>query len=442
MQDKILLKGWILGIALLGVCLHTALAQDSVNIDLKKAIEIALDESPTIKVANRTIEAKRYSKREAVLALFPDANLSGSYNYTLKKQTMVFQNQAFEVGTDVNVSGGLSVSMPLISAALWKNVKLNDMGVEMALESARSSKINLINQVKSYYYTMLYARETFQVLEQNYNNAKLNYENVKNRFDVGRASEFELLRAEVNMKNQKPNVTAAESSIRLATLTLKVLIGVDVDEPIIFDGSLKDYENEILNASIPRLADLSLENNSSMKQMELNAQQLQKSLEITQVSSLPSLFASGSYNYIGMGDGMNPSDYNWNPYAMVGLSLSIPLVSWVTTNYKVKSTRLSLESIKDQQAELEQNLRISLNNTIVNLENAIEDLQSNKETVSQAHRAYEISQKQYEIGACTWLDMNASEVALINSNLAYLQSLYKYLTAAAELEATLGTSNE
>ena len=221
-----------------------------------------------------------------------------------------------------------------------------------------------------------------------------------------------------------------------------MLIGVDVDEPIIFDGSLKDYENEILNASIPRLADLSLENNSSMKQMELNAQQLQKSLEITQVSSLPSLFASGSYNYIGMGDGMNPSDYNWNPYAMVGLSLSIPLVSWVTTNYKVKSTRLSLESIKDQQAELEQNLRISLNNTIVNLENAIEDLQSNKETVSQAQRAYEISQKQYEIGACTWLDLNASEVALINSNLAYLQSLYKYLTAAAELEATLGTSNE
>ena len=417
-------------------------AQDSVHINLEKAIAIALDESPTIKVANRTIEAKRYSKREAIAALFPDANIAGSYNYTLKKQTMVFQNQAFEVGTDVNVQGGLSLSMPLISAALWKNVKLNDMGVEMALESARASKINLTSQVKSYYYTMLYARETFQVLEQNYNNAKLNYENVKSRYEVGRASEFELLRAEVNMKNQKPNVTAAESSIRLATLTLKVLIGVDVDEPIIFDGSLQEYESGILNATIPQLSSLSLANNSSMKQMELNAQQLQKSLEITQVSALPSLYASGSYNYIGMGDGLNPSDYNWNPYAMVGVSLSIPIVSWVTTNYKIKSTRLSLESIKEQQAELEQNLRISLTNSIVNLENALEDLQSNKETISQAQRAYEISQKQYEIGACTWLDLNASEVALINSNLAYLQSLYNYLTAEAELEATIGNTNE
>lgn len=419
-----------------------AQTQDSIHIDLKKAIEIALDESPTIKVANRTIEAKQYSKREAIVALFPDANISGNYNYTLKKQTMVFQNQAFEVGTDVNVSGGLSISLPLISAALWKNVKLNDMSVELALESARSSKINLISQVKSYYYTMLYARETYQVLQQNYENAKLNYENVKKRYDIGQASEFEALRAEVNMKNQKPNVSAAESSIRLATMTLKVLIGVDVNEPIVFDGSLKDYEEEILNATIPKLNDLSLSENSSMKQLDLNAQQLQKSLEITQVSSLPSLYATGNYNYIGMGDGLNPGDYNWNPYAMVGFTVSIPIVSWITTNYKIKSNRLSLESIKDQQAELEQNLRISLTNSIVNLGNAIEDLQSNKETIIQANKAYEISQKQYEVGACTWLDLNAAEVALINSNLAYNQSIYNYLTASAELDATLGKTNE
>lgn len=418
-------------------------AQDSVHVNLEKAISIALDESPAIKIADRNIESKRYEKREAIVTLFPDVNVSGAYGYTLLKQSMAMEmggkKNVIEIGTDVNMSGGISLSMPLISVALWNNVKLNRVSVEMAIESARSSKLELISQVKSYYYTLLYVRETCKVLKQNYNNAKLSYENVKNRYDVGSASEFEMLRAEVNMKNQKPALTAAESSIRLANMTLKVLIGVNVDEAIIFDGSLKDYEDEILGADIPELSELSLENNSAMKQLNLSAQQLQKSLDITKYSSLPSLYLNGNYTYLGMGNGFNTNDYTWFPHSMVGLSLSVPIVSWITTNYKTKSVKLSIENIKDQQQELERNLKISLSNSIVNLQNAIEDLESNKETILQAQKAYDISSKRYEIGACTWLDLNASEIALMNSHLAYNQSIYNYLTAYADLEATLGT---
>ena len=72
------------------------------------------------------------------------------------------------------------------------------------------------------------------------------------------------------------------------------------------------------------------------------------------------------------------------------------------------------------------------------MRNAIEQLTSNKETMLQAEKAYDISLKQYEIGMGTWLDLQSSEMMLINSKLTYSQSIYSYLAAYAELEKTLG----
>ena len=112
-----------LAVALLSCPLR---AQDSVHVTLQKAIEIALSENPTIKIADRTIEAKKYYKSEQIAALFPSLTGTGSYQRTVKKQTMVMsmggQATEIEVGTSNNVSAGLSLSLPLVAAPTWYNL--------------------------------------------------------------------------------------------------------------------------------------------------------------------------------------------------------------------------------------------------------------------------------------------------------------------------------
>jgi outer membrane protein TolC len=63
---------------------------------------------------------------------------------------------------------------------------------------------------------------------------------------------------------------------------------------------------------------------------------------------------------------------------------------------------------------------------------------SNKENVYSAERAYSISQKRYDIGSGTLLEMTSSEATLLSARLQYVQSIYEFLSARATLEATLG----
>ena len=126
--------------------------QDSLIISLDQAIEIALEESNSIKIADLTIEKSGYAKKGTYAALYPNISANGSYQRTIKKQVMAmdFGGQAMEieVGKWNNVNAGISASMPLINAQLWQSLKLSALDVEIAVEQARSSKISMIKQVK------------------------------------------------------------------------------------------------------------------------------------------------------------------------------------------------------------------------------------------------------------------------------------------------------
>lgn len=433
---------WNLCLLLAVVFPAMSFAQDSLHVNLQQALEIALNENPNIKIANRTIESKKYSKDEQIAALFPSISASGSYQRTVQKQKMTMsmngQPMAIEVGTSNNYVAGLSLQLPLVAAPTWYNLKLSQLDIESALESARSSKISLINEVKKAYYGLLLAKDSYRVLQVSYANAEMTAQNVTIKYNQNMASEFEKLRADVNVQNQKPQLSSAENAVNLATMMLKVLIGVDVNEPMVFDGELADFENEMLSYQIPDAQTFSLTNNTNLKQLDIAKDQLDMSVKLLKASSCPTLVFTGNAQYMAMANDFKFSEYNWFPYSVVGLSLNVPIMSWVGTSYKIKEARLSIENLDEQKKYLENNLRVSVNNNLVSIRNAMADMQSNKETMMQAQRAYDIVQKQYDVGMATLLDLNSAELALTQSRLLYNQSIYNFLAAKTELETLNG----
>lgn len=420
-------------------------AQDSVHVNLKQALEIALSENPTIKIADRNIEAKKYYKDEQIAALFPNVSASGSYQRTVQKQKMTMamggSPMTIEVGTSNNYSAGISFSLPLVAAPTWYNLKLSQIDVEAAVESARSSRISLVNEIKKAYYGMLLAKDSYRVLQANYANVEYTANNIADKYEQGLASDFDKLRADVQVKNQKPQLTSAENALALSTMLLKVLMGVDVNEPIIFDGQLSDFEDEMLNYQVADAQTISLTNNSDLKQLEISQNSLDMSIKLLKASACPTLAFSGSAQYMTMANDFKFSDYNWFPYSVVGLSLNVPITAWIGTSYKIKEARLSQSNLEDQRKYVENNLRVSVNNNLSNIRNAMADMTSNKETMMQAQRAYDIVQKQFDVGMATWLDLNSAELALTQSRLLYHQSIYNFLTAKAELETLTGQEN-
>ncbi len=418
----------------------TVQAQDSVHIDLNKALEIALSESPSMRIADRNVQIKQIYKKEQIVSLFPDVSIASNYNRTLLKQTMSMdmggQTMNIKVGRDNTYSVGANLSLPLVSFPLWSSLKLSSMDIDLALESARSSKIELVNQVKQAYYTYLLAKQSLEVLQASYNNLEASNTLVTQSFEQGLVSEFEKLRSDVALQNQRPAVSSAAKAVKLAAMRLKVVLGMDVNEPVIFDGQLSDYENAVLSATMPSDQELQLAYNSALRQMDIGIEQLEQSKKIVRGASLPMLALAGAFQYSGMGD--DGGTFTNYPYSYVALSLQIPIVGWAATHYKLKQSDLNIQNLKDQRLDLERNLRLGVQSYLNDMQQAIEDIASDSETMRQAQKAYDIAQKQYEVGMNTWLDLRTTELTLTTSQLTYCQDIFNYLTAKANLDATLG----
>ena len=418
-------------------------AQDSIHIDLNKAIEIALSESPTMRIADRNVNIKQEYKKEQIVALFPDVSLASNYNRTLLKQTMSMdmggQTMNIKVGRDNTYSVGANLSLPIVAPAIWSSLKLSSMDIDLAMESARSSKLDLINQVKQAFFTYLLAKESYNVLLESYANLEASNQIVTNSYNQGLVSEFEKLRSDVTLQNQRPTINTAANGVRLAAMRLKVLLGMDIAEPIIFDGKISDYEQSVIAAGVPSTEEMTLAYNSALRQLDLGIEELEQSKKIVRGSSLPMLALAGAFQYSGMGD--DGGKFTNYPYSYIALSLQIPIVGWASTHYKLKQSDLNIENMRDQRLDVERNLRLGVQSYLDNMQQALDELEADQQTLNQAQKAYEIAQKQYEVGMNTWLDLMSAELSLTNTRLSFCQSIFNYLTAKANLDATLGVEN-
>lgn len=438
------LKGSIKYVALFAASLFVngAWAQEVLQLTLKQALEIAKNENSTLKIAGQEILLKQNSKKEAIWNLIPEAELVGSYTRTIQKQTFAMGDQQVKVGTDNSYSGGLSISLPVFAPSLYKSINITQSDIELALEQARASELDLVNQVTKAYYQLLLTQDSYEVLKKSYAQSEENYRVVNEKFKQGSVSEYDKISAEVQMRSLKPSVVSAKNGVNLAKLQLKVLMGVTADVDIQTDDNLKNYEMKLFQRQMENENyGFSLQNNSDLKQIDLNAKQLRQNLQLQYTNFMPTLSVSFQYMYTTLNDNFRFSSYKWNPYSTIGLNLSIPLFRG--SNFtKVKQAKIQIQQLEENRINTERQLHMQATSYLDNMSASAEQVVSNREAVAQAIKGRDIATKRYEVGKGTILELNSSEVALTQAELTYNQSIFDYLSAKADLDKVLGNENE
>ena len=230
-----------------------------VIITLEQALEIALSENVAVKVADMEVKRTEYAKKGSYAALYPQIDLTGAYQRTIKKQVMYMDfdmsslsgmmgggagtgddasgtdpgtgttpsvpsesestssmADGMEVGRWNTWSAGVSAAMPLVNAQLWESLKISGKDVELAVEKARASRLDMVTQVKNAYFSVLFAKEALEVYKLVYDNAIQNLAETQKKYDAQKVSDMELLRAKTTVANAVPNVYNAEGSVILA----------------------------------------------------------------------------------------------------------------------------------------------------------------------------------------------------------------------------------
>lgn len=429
---------------------HATFAQqekDSVlNLDLATALKIAHDNNPTIKIAELEIQRVDYSKKEALGNLLPSLSASGQYTNNIMKSVM-FMPESFsqmmggqkymEIGYKNSYTGSISAGLPLVNFSLWEQIKSKQCEIELILEQARASKIDMTKQVKDAYFAVLLAKNSLKVLERSINNAKETLKSTEAGFEQGVVSEYDLIRAKVQVNNLNPSYIAAKNGLELAVLQLKMILSLPQEQEIVFLENLEDFSDRIVSVTDAE-SERAVNNNSELRQLDLNIMSLQHNLKMVNSQHLPSLSAFGQYAYQTQAEDFRFSEYNWVGSAAVGLQLSIPIFNGRTVVNKAKQLKISLQELQLQKQYASDGIDLQIQSAINNMKAAQEQLSVNKDAISQAERGYEIAKVRYQTGSGTILELNDSELSMTQANLNYQQSLYDFLTAQTNLEKVLG----
>lgn len=426
-------------VALVGaIVLVTPLrAQDTLQLTLDKALEIALSESLTLKVADMEIKKSEYAKKGTYSALFPQIDFSFNYQRAIKKQTMYMGDQSFQIGRNNTWSTGFSATMPLVNVSLWKSLQITGMNVELAIEKAKSSKEDLIDQVQQAFYTALLAKDSYNVYKENYDNAVRNYEEVKSKYANDRTSKFEVIRSEVTMQNAETSVYDSQNSIILAEWKLKALLGIDLQIPIVCLGNLIDYKETLAEYVDPNA---SIENNSTIKQLEIQERILEKTYKMQIAKYYPTLNLSLNYQWMAMSENFKFSQYIWSPYSTGGIGITIPIFSGGKRYHDVKQAKVQMEQLALQKEDAIRNLEVGVKQAVNSMETCLKQYNAANKSLEGAQLGYEIALKRYEIGSGTLLELQDSQLALLRSKLTLNQAIYSYMMAKSSLEKVLGTS--
>ena len=418
-------------------------AGETVVITLEQALEIGLSENLSVKVADMEIERTGFAKKGTYASLFPSIDLSTSYQRTIKKQAMFMsmgegqEPMKIEVGMYNTINAATTVAMPLVNAQLWQSLKISGLDVELAVEKARSSRLDMVTQVKNAYYAILFAKEARDVYNQVYDNALRNYEETMKKYDAQKASEMDLIRAKTTVENAVPNVYNSESSVVLALWQLKAVLGVDLDMDLDVAGSLSDYSSQMLS-DIVENENASLEGNSTMKQLAIQAEQLAQNIKIQKYSALPSLAASFNFSYMSMANDVALSEFPWIPYSTAGLSLSIPIFAGGKRYNQIRQAKNQYDQVKLQVENTERQLKIAIRQSLATMETNMKSYYAAQTAVASAQKGYDITEVSYKAGRSTLIELNDAQLALTQSKLAESQAIYNFLTAKAQLEQTLG----
>ena len=435
-------KKWMLAVAILlaGGYTRAQGTQDTLTLNLDKALEIALSDNPTIKVAEEEIALKKVSHKEAWQNLLPEASISGTMSHTITAPQFSIGDQTVKMGKDKanTATGTLNISLPLFAPAVYRAMSMTKTDIELAVEKSRASKQDLVNQVTKAYYQLMLTQDSYDVLQKSYKLAEDNYNIVNAKYRQGTVSEFDKITAEVQMRSVKPSVISAGNAVTLSKLQLKVLMGITADVDIKIDDSLAAYEGVVFANQLDNTVHEGLVNNTTMKQLELNRLMLQKNIKSLRTNFMPTLGLGYSYQYQSMNnDSWNVFNYNSGSISALVFTLSIPL--YKASNFtKLKSNRIQMRQLDQNRLDTERKLNMQITSYQDNMSASSEQVSSNKENVMQAEKAVQIAGKRYEVGKGTVLELNTSQVQLTEAELTYNQSIYDYLVAKADLDQVLG----
>jgi outer membrane protein TolC len=294
-------------------------------------------------------------------------------------------------------------------------------------------------QVTDNFYRVLLARSFYQVAKEAKALAEEHLRVAKARYRSGEATEYEVLRAEVELANIESQLIRAENAVNLATLAFKNVLGMKEDEEVNVVGELNPVE---FNRTLDECIQEAKIKRPEMLQMEYQKDMANRNYHLALGGYSPNLALVG--NYQSLANKRNtarlfdiPEDKWLDSYSFM-LVLSVPIFDGLYNYGKIHEAKAYIRKVKEMDTQLQRGIVLEIQQAYSSLEEAKKVMSAGEKNVETAQRAVEIAQVQYKNGLITSIELLSAEVGLTQAKTNFLQAKYDYLMAVAKLKKSIG----
>lgn len=420
-------------------------AESTLPLSLKRAVQIALaaDGSPKIALAEESIKLAESQRKEARAALLPDVESSVND----RRQTVNLQAFGFNfvipipgivipsiVGPFSVFDARATVSQSVFDLSVIKRYQASKIATEAVKLDYDAAKNQVADAVARSYVMALRASAALETAQANVDLSNALLKLAEQQKDAGTGTGIEVVRAQVQLANDKQRLVVTQNERRRADLNLMRAMGLKLESAIQLTDKL-DYSAADIGALPDALA------SAKKFRAELKAQQTrehyaQMNYTATRAERLPSVGAAADYGGIGSNPANVAATYTY------GVTVKIPIYNGGRREARIAENLSQLKQEQTRLRDVDQQVELEVRLAFDSVGSAANEVTTAREGVTLAQQELEQARRRYQAGVTNSIEVTDAQTRLDRARDNQIAALYDYNVARIDLATAAGKIQE
>ena len=414
------------------------------SFSLKQAIDYAQNHQNSILNARIDEDIAKNTVKQTIGIGLPQISGNANFQDFIKVPTNLLPGDIFgqpgilipaQFGVKYQSSAGLEINQLLFDGSYLVGLQASKTFKELSSKNLKRTRIETALAVTKAYYSVLVSNEQLSLLDVNLQRLRKSSNDTEAMFKNGFVEKIDVDRLKVLNNNLE---TERENVIRLLALNVNLLkfqMGMSLGSQLILTDSISGLQSDHTVAAS--------DTGAYQNRIEYSLLQTQKKLnefDLKRYKSqfLPSLSAFGSTSKIFQANNFSELyDRNF-PTTVVGLRLSVPIVSGGIKLYQVRNAKLLILKTQNDLINLQNGINLEVEQSRTTYLNGLKSLDNQKRNMELAQEVLRVTKIKYEQGVGSSIEVTIAETSLKESQNNYINALYDLLINKVNMDKALG----
>jgi len=412
------------------------------KLSTEDCLKLALVNNKVLQRITEEKEIARGERLKSYSAILPTVGLTG--DYTRLDMVSSITLPAFPglpggkitMGDVDNYAVGLRVAQPIYAGgSIRATIHAARLFSMLTDETVRAAAQDLIYTATHSYYDVLLNQHLLEISADAVRSAQAHLDNVKQRRQGGVASDFDVLRAEVELSNFQAELIRNQNAINVAKAQLLKVMGVSQDSDFTLSDELVYIRSEM---TMEEAVEAAYRNRPDLFSREFDIKYQKELLRIAESRYWPVL--SGYYNNTwSKPDPHTVMEIEWGYAWQAGIMATLPIFDGLSREGEIIAQKARIRQALINLIDAEETALFELTTALLSIEDAKEFVESQSLNLNRAKEGLRLAEVGYKQGTNTQVEMIDAQAALTTARVNHYQAIYSHIIAKLDLQKAMGT---